>query len=170
MELRGRIQSILETQQMLQELGAKKLNDYAFEDRIYFLQGETSLEKGYVRIRSPSPEEVVAKYKIVKKVHYRGESLIAYKSYATDLERAKAKIQGHWIACLIARKGTTYQMGNGLIHLEEIEEFGPSIEAEYASEMEAREWLHQLNAAEISMHSMPLLFMIHKNKPKDSIK
>ncbi len=166
MELRARIGSIEETRRLLEELGGKKLNEYAFEDRIYFLQGETSLEKGYVRIRSPSPEEAVQRYKIVKKVVYDGKQLETYRSFSSTLELAKAKIQGHWNACIIARKGTQYQLGNGCMYVEEIEEYGNSIEAEYASEMEAREWLHQLNVNEISMHSLPLLFMIHKNKPK----
>lgn len=167
MELRARIGSIQETHRLLEELGGKKLNEYAFEDRVYFLQGETSLEKGYVRIRSPPGYDNSQRFQITKKITHQGQRLETYRSFSSTLELAKAKIQGHWNACIIARKGTQYQLGNGLLYVEEIEEYGNSIEAIYPSEMEAREWLHQLNATEISMLSMPLLFMIHKNKPKE---
>lgn len=166
MEVRGRIQDIAEAHRLVAELGGIRLNTYAFEDRIYFLQGETSLEKGYVRIRSPPGYDNSQRFQITKKITQDGQRLEVYRSFASDLERAKAKIAGHWVACIIARKGDTYQLGNGKIHVEDIEEYGGSVEAEYTSEVEGREWLHQLNATEISMHSMPLLFMIHKNKPK----
>ncbi|QQR92327.1 MAG: hypothetical protein IPJ89_04190 [Candidatus Iainarchaeum archaeon] len=166
MEVRGRIQDIAETHRLIAELGGIKLNTYAFEDRIYFLPGTTSLEKGYVRIRSPPGYDNSQRFQITKKITQDGQRLEVYRSFASDLERAKAKIAGHWIACIIARKGTQYRLGNGLMYVEEIEEFGNSIEALYSSEVEGREWLHQLNATEISMHSMPLQFMIHKNMPK----
>ena len=165
MELRARIASIEDTHRLLEELGGKKLTEYAFEDRVYFLPGETSLEKGFLRIRSPSSEEKDQRYKTVKKMIQEGRPIELFRSFSSTLELAKAKVQGHWIACILARKGSQWQLGNGHMFIEEIEEFGNSVEAEYASEMEAREWLHQLNASEITTHSLPLQFMIRKNRP-----
>lgn len=163
MELRARIASIEETHRLLEELGGKKLATYGFEDRVYFLPGETSLEKGYIRIRSPSPEEKDQRYKTVKKIIQEGKPIELFRSFSSSLELAKAKVQGHWIACILVRKGSKWQLGNGFLFVEEIEEYGNSVEAEYASEMEAREWLHQLNANEITTYSLPLQFMIRKN-------
>ena len=166
MEFRGRIADSAAAKVILEQNGAKKTSDYQFEDRIYFLPGKTSLEEGFVRIRSPSPEMNDKRFRVVKKVMHAGELMEMYRSFFPDLTAAKQALQGHWLACILARKGSAYQIGNGKIFLEEIEEFGPAVEAEFQSEKDGREWLEKIHATEISPNPLPLRFMLHQNGKK----
>lgn len=170
MEMRGRVSSLELTASLLESLGAKKVESYTFEDRIYFLTGKTSLEEGYTRIRTPHGSNNDSRYRITQKIKYKGENVEAFKSYSPDLATAKNSLHGSWLACIITRKGVEYQIENGKIFIENIEEFGFSVETEFPSRKECKEWLEKLSAKDINEYSLPLQFMMHKNKAKEEPK
>ena len=168
MEWRGRVDDMGDAIRRAQTLGAIFHSTYAFEDRVYFLPNETSLEKGYIRLRSPNMmSEPQEPFVITKKMRHHGEMVEWYRSRFSSLERGKEALKGLWLACIIARRGKAFSIPEGKLFMEEIEEFGNSIEVDTASSSIGKEWLEKLGATRISAQSMPLQFMLHQNGKKE---
>ncbi len=167
MEWRGRVDSIEDAVKRAQTLGAIFHDTYAFEDRVYFLPQETSVEKGYIRLRTPNLfREAAGPFVITKKMIYKEEMVEWYRARFSSLERAKESLKGLWVACIIMRRGRSFSIPEGKLFIEEIEEFGNSVEADVNSSSKGKEWMEKLGAKEISTQSMPLQFLIWKNATK----
>lgn len=164
-ETRAIIKDIEKTKEILNNLNAKFKNNYAFKDIIFVPKEEKyNLNEDFLRLRiytinKWSTKNIILVRKKTKwKNKYKISTVVLKEEFDTEKEAfdfIQKKLKGFINKFEYSRVGWEYDLKNCHLFLEDISNYGPSIEIETENENELEEIFNKIGIIKKVKDSMP---------------